>query len=115
MRKESELVAHFQMLGLSEGEARVYIYLIQNGSTDEEKIMSILKIDASVFPSLISKGVLIKSSDNSKIIPLHPRNAAANLYKILEDKAIEELREKRKIADRLGMVLEPAFEASVER
>ncbi len=114
MRKVSELVRHFKILGLGEDEARVYVYLVQNGSVNGEKILSILKINnKSALESLISKGVIIKDpSDSSKLMPLHPRNAAANLYKLEQERVIDELRQKRKIADRLGMVLEPAFEES---
>lgn len=114
LRKESELVEHLKLLGLSEQEARIYIYLVENGSVAEQKILSDLKIDDhKTIDSLMNKGVLIRSpSDTSKLIALHPRNAAANLYKTIENNMIEELRAKRRIADRLGMVLEPAFEAS---
>jgi sugar-specific transcriptional regulator TrmB len=114
LRKEPELVEHLKLLGLSEQEARIYIYLVENGSVAEQKILSDLKIDDhKTIDSLMNKGVLIRSpSDTSRLIALHPRNAAANLYKTIENKMIEELRAKRHIADRLGMVLEPAFEAS---
>ena len=114
MRKESELVEHLQSLGLNENEARIYVYMVQNGSVDMERILSALKIEGkSAIDSLISKGAVIKDPSNSlSFIALHPRNATANLYKLQQDKAINELREKRKIADRLGMVLEPAFEKS---
>ncbi|MBM3897598.1 MAG: hypothetical protein FJ358_03625 [Thaumarchaeota archaeon] len=114
MRKESELVDHLKFLGLNEGEAKIYVYLVQNGSSNVDDMLSRFKIKGkSAVESLISKGVIIKDpSSSSKVIPLHPRNAAANLYKLEQEKAIDELREKRKIADRLGMVLESAFEKS---
>lgn len=114
MRQESELIEHLKILGLDEAEARIYIYLVKNGSVLEKKILSDLKIsDNQIIKSLLEKGVVIKGAlDASKVTPLHPRNAAANLYKLAESKAIDELREKRRIADRLGMVLEPDFEAS---
>lgn len=117
MRQESELIDHLKKLGLGEAEARIYIYLVKNGSVPEKKILSDLKISASrMIPSLLEKGVVIKSAlDSSKVTPLHPRNAAANLYKLAENKAINELRDKRRIADRLGMVLEPYFEASQQK
>lgn len=112
MRKESELVDHLKFLGLNEDEARIYVYLVQNGSSYREDLLSRLKIKSkSVIESLISKGTIIKDpSNSSKVTPLHPRNAAANLYKLEQDRVVDELREKRKIADRLGMVLEPVFE-----
>ncbi|HEY4673470.1 MAG TPA: helix-turn-helix domain-containing protein [Nitrososphaerales archaeon] len=114
MRKESELIEHLQILGLNKDEARIYIYLVQNGSVDEERILSVLKVEGkSAIDSLIGKGTIIKDpSNSSSFLALHPRNAAANLYKLQEDKALNELREKRKVADRLGMVLEPVFEES---
>ncbi len=114
MRKVSELVQHFKILGLKADEARIYVYLVQNGSVDGAKTLSVLKIkEKSAIESLFSKGVIIRDpSDSAKLMPLHPRNAAANLYKLEQEKVIDELREKRKIADRLGMVLEPAFEDS---
>ena len=115
LRKDSELIEHLKLLGLSRQEARIYIYLVENGSVTEQKILSDLKVDEhnNTMDSLINKGILIRSpSDSAKLIPLHPRNAAANLYKTIEYDAVEELRAKRRIADRLGMVLEPAFEAS---
>jgi len=114
LRKVSELVQHFKILGLKADEARIYVYLVQNGSVDGAKTLSVLKIkEKSAIESLFSKGVIIRDpSDSAKLMPLHPRNAAANLYKLEQEKVIDELREKRKIADRLGMVLEPAFEDS---
>ena len=114
MRKETELVENLKLLGLKEQEAQIYVYLVHNGAVAEQKILSDLEIDdRNTIDSLMNKGILIRSpSDSSKLIPLHPRNAAANLYKTIENNTVEELRAKRRVADRLGMVLEPAFEAS---
>jgi sugar-specific transcriptional regulator TrmB len=114
LRKESELIDHLKFLGLNEDEARIYVCLVQNGSGDRRDLLLRLKIkNKSAIESLIDKGAVIKDpSNSSKVIPLHPRNVAANLYKLVQDRAVNELREKRKIADRLGMVLEPSFEKS---
>jgi sugar-specific transcriptional regulator TrmB len=87
-------------LGLSEAEARTYIAALKQGSISEGETKS-----------LLARGMLIISSNEKVYLPVHPRLALSNLYRSRPDRTTPEMREKRKLIDKLTLELIPAYDA----
>lgn len=87
-------------LGLPEGEARLYIQALKEGSIREGDLKP-----------LLARGMLIRSSDEKVYLPVHPRLALSNLFRSRSDRGSAEMREKRKLVDKLTLELIPVYEA----
>ena len=101
IRDETSVVRRLtSFFGLSEAEARSYIRALKDGSIQDGEVKS-----------LLARGMLIRSSDEKVFLPVHPRLALSNLFRSRSDKASAEMREKRKLVDKLTLELIPAYEA----
>jgi hypothetical protein len=87
-------------LGLPEDEARLYLRALKEGSLT----------DGHVRP-LLARGMLIRSSDEKVYLPVHPRLALSNLFRSRSDRRSTEMREKRKLVDKLTLELIPVYES----
>jgi hypothetical protein len=85
-------------LGLKELEAETYLRALKVGSIAEDG-------DAQTVRSLASRGMLIRSSDEKVYLPVHPRLALSNLFRAYQDRMTIQMREKRKMVDRLTLEL----------
>ena len=89
-----------EYLGLPEGEAKLYLDALKEGSVREGDVRP-----------LLARGMLIRSSDEKVYLPVHPRLALSNLFRSRSDKGSAEMREKRKLVDKLTLELVPVYEA----
>ncbi len=87
-------------LGLPEDEARLYVRALKDGSVREGDVKP-----------LLARGMLIRSSDEKVYLPVHPRLALSNLFRSRADRRSVEMREKRKLVDKLTLELIPVYEA----
>ena len=87
-------------LGLSEAEAQTYLRAVKEGSVRDGEVKS-----------LLARGMLIRSADEKVYLPVHPRLALSNLFRSRTDRATPEMRERRKLVDKLTLELIPAYEA----
>ena len=90
-------------LGLSEAEAAIYVRAIEIGGVQSSD-------DAAATESLLARGMLIQSSDEKVYLAVHPRLALSNLFRSYQEKLVAEMREKRRVVDRLTLELIPAYE-----
>jgi hypothetical protein len=101
IRDETSVVERLTgYLGLSEGEARTYVRALKEGSVEDGEAKS-----------LVARGMLIRSADEKVYLPVHPRLALSNLFRSRSDRGSAEMREKRKLIDKLTLELIPAYEA----
>lgn len=90
-------------LGLTRGEAETYLRALKEG---------FLRIgDDEVSRQLLARGMLIRASDEKVYLPVHPRLAISNLFRSFPDRTSVQMREKRKMCDKLTLELIPAYEA----
>jgi formate dehydrogenase maturation protein FdhE len=89
-------------LGLTRGEAEAYLRALKEGS---------LHMDDEVSRQLLARGMLIQASDEKVYLPVHPRLAISNLFRSFPDRTSVQMREKRKMCDKLTLELIPAYEA----
>jgi hypothetical protein len=87
-------------LDLPEDEAKLYLRALKEGSLT----------DGDVRP-LLARGMLIRSSDEKVYLPVHPRLALSNLFRSRSDRRSAEMREKRKLVDKLTLELIPLYES----
>lgn len=87
-----------EYFGLTEDEARTYLRAVRDGSVDGEH------------PSLVSRGMLIRSSDEKVYLPVHPRLALSNLFRSQSDRLSPEMKAKRRLVDKLTLELVPVYE-----
>ena len=66
----------------------------------------------AVVSSLSSKGLLIKAAKGKEFLPVHPRLALSNLFRIYEERALRERKERRLNVDRMSLELIPIYEKS---
>jgi hypothetical protein len=101
IRDEASVVQRLvDYLGLPEGEARLYIQALKDGSVEEGDVKP-----------LLARGMLILSSDEKVYLPVHPRLALSNLFRSRSDRRSAEMKEKRKLVDKLTLELIPVYEA----
>jgi hypothetical protein len=101
IRDETSVVRRLtSYLDLSDTEAKTYIKAVKEGWVREGEVKS-----------LLARGMLIQSSDEKVYLPVHPRLALSNLFRSRGDKASAEMRERRKLIDKLTLELIPAYEA----
>jgi len=89
-------------LGLGEQEAETYLRALKEGAIDG---------DRETVRSLHRRGMLIKAADEKGYLPVHPRLALSNLFRSHGDRTTPEMREKRKMVDRLTAELIPIYES----
>ncbi|MDG6925710.1 MAG: hypothetical protein JRN09_04070 [Nitrososphaerota archaeon] len=100
IRDEASVVRRLtSYLDLSEHEARAYLRALKEGS--------IRGPDAK---PLLARGMVILSSNEKVYLPVHPRLALSNLFRSRGDRSSPEMKEKRKLVDRLTLELIPAYE-----
>jgi hypothetical protein len=90
------LTSYFE---LPETEARAYVRALKGGSVEGPEARA-----------LLARGMLIRSSDEKVYLPVHPRLALSNLFRSHGDRSSPEMKEKRKLVDRLTLELIPAYE-----
>lgn len=101
IRDETSVVRRLtSYFDLSESEVRTYIRAVKEGSIQDGEVRS-----------LLARGMLIRSSDEKVYLPVHPRLALSNLFRSRSDRASAEMKERRKLVDKLTLELIPAYEA----
>jgi hypothetical protein len=90
-------------LGLTRREAETYLKALKDGAlrTDGDEVSR----------QLLARGMLIRASDEKVYLPVHPRLAISNLFRSFPDRTSVQMREKRKMSDKLTLELIPAYEA----
>lgn len=102
IRDEASVVRKLtDQLGLSTDEAEVYVLALKEG---------VARGGTDTIQTLCRRGMLIKSSDEKGYVPVHPRLALSNLFRSYGDRTTPEMREKRKMVDRLTAELVPIYE-----
>ncbi len=100
IRDETSVVERLvTYLGLSEDEARTYIRALKEGS-----------LRGAGAKSLLARGMVIRSADEKVYLPVHPRLALSNLFRSRGDRMSPEMREKRKLVDKLTLELILVYE-----
>ena len=95
IRDETSVVRRLtSYFDLSDKEARTYIKALVNGSVEGGEVKS-----------LQARGMLIRSSDEKVYLPVHPRLALSNLFRLRGDKPSAEKTERRKLVDKLTLEL----------
>jgi hypothetical protein len=89
-------------LGLGRPEADAYIAALKEGVVHGE---------GDAVRSLLRRGMLIRATDEKGYLPVHPRLALSNLFRSYGDRTTPEMREKRKMVDRLTAELVPIYES----
>ncbi len=87
---------------LSREEAGVYLDALKRGRATGGK--------REVLDSLLARGMLIRGGDEKGYLPVHPRLALSNLFRSYQERMVLEMREKRKLVDRLTLELIPVYE-----
>lgn len=88
-------------LGLGKLEAELYISALKEG---------VVQGNGNTTTSLLRRGMLIRTTDEKGYLPVHPRLALSNLFRSYGDRTTPEMREKRKMVDRLTAELVPIYE-----
>lgn len=104
---EHELV---RQLGISPEEAELYLQVVSGTKIDRDMLRDAKK--KAVVNSLSSKGMLIRAARGDGFIPVHPRFALSNLFRIYDEKMAMERKERRLGVDRLTLELIPIYEKS---
>ena len=100
-RDEASILARLtSYFGLSIEEARTYVVALKEGSVAEGEVETLLR-----------RGMLIRSANEKVYLPVHPRFALSNLFRSLGDRSSPEMRERRKLVDKLTLELIPVYEA----
>jgi hypothetical protein len=89
-------------LGLSESEAETYVRALEVGRVEST--------DAAAIRSLLARGMLILSRDEKVYLAVHPRLALSNLFRSYQERRVAEMRDKRRMVDRLTSELVPIYE-----
>jgi hypothetical protein len=103
-----------QLLGISQEEAELYIEAIGGTPIGPRTLTNPRKKDA--VSGLSAKGMVIragkkkKNKGDNEFIPVHPRLALSNLFRIYDEKVARERKERRLSVDRLTLELIPIYE-----
>lgn len=109
LRDEAAVKARLvQEVGLTEGEAKLYLQVLKR------RRLPIAQKSRDV-ETLLDKGMIILSGDNREFIPVHPRLAVANSYRVWRESMVREINEKRMRVDRLILELIAVYEAATEK
>jgi hypothetical protein len=107
IRDESSVVERLTCyLGLTDEEAETYLRAVKEGSIPQGE-----EGGGGGARSLLARGMLIRSADEKVYLPVHPRLALSNLFRSRADRGSPEMREKRKLVDKLTLELIPAYES----
>lgn len=87
-----------EYFGLTEEESKTYLRALGEGKVAEAP------------GSLVSRGMLIRSSDEKVYLPVHPRLALSNLFRSQGDRMSPEMKAKRRLVDKLTLELVPVYE-----
>ena len=102
IRDEASVVKRLtEELGLGKAEAEAYLEAIEQG---------VARGDHETIRSLLGRGMLIASADEKGYLPVHPRLALSNLFRSYGDRTTPEMREKRKMVDKLTAELVLVYE-----
>ena len=104
---EKELV---RQLGISAEEAGLYLLVVSGTKIDRRMLADAKK--KAIVNSLASKGMLIRAARGNGFVPVHPRFALSNLFRIYDERMAIERKEKRLGVDRLTLELIPIYEKS---
>jgi hypothetical protein len=83
-------------------EAELYVATLVSGGCTPADAKA-----RAVAQSLSARGMLILDSKGSSYLALHPRMALSNLFRVYEEKAIRQRKEKRLLVDKLTLELIP--------
>ncbi len=109
LRDEEDVLKRLQSeIELTKTEAETYLKLLKEGSVPS-------KARSPEIGTLVDRGMVILSGDNSRFIPVHPRLAVANHYRTWREKMVKEINERRMKVDRLILELIPMYEATTEK
>jgi hypothetical protein len=99
-----------EVLGISQEEAELYIQAIGGARIGPQTLMNPRKKDA--VSGLSAKGMVIRAGKkkSNEFIPVHPRLALSNLFRIYDEKVARERKERRLRVDRLTLELVPIYE-----
>lgn len=95
-------------VGLSREEAKYYLKLISDGSSEGSS-------EKELVERLSRRGMVILSGDGKKILPVHPRLGLANHYRTWREGMVREINERRMRVDKLIIELIPVYEAATEK
>ena len=108
LRNETDVLVRLrEETGVNEGEGRLYIELLREGSIPSRRAP-----EAKV---LMEKGMAILSGDGKRVIPVHPRLGIANQYRTWREARVKEINDRRMRVDRLILELIPLYEAATEK
>jgi len=108
LRNETDVLVRLrEETGVNEGEGRLYIELLREGSIPSRRAP-----EAKV---LMEKGMAILSGDGKRVIPVHPRLGIANQYRTWREAMVKEINDRRMRVDRLILELIPLYEAATEK
>jgi sugar-specific transcriptional regulator TrmB len=107
-----QIVSLLKELEFNDEEIEVYLYILRKKEFVEKDIFE-LGITENKTLNIIEKfkgmGLIIEGT-NKKFKCLHPRMGITNVYKILEEKVLNSLKEKRKKAELLVRFLTSYYE-----
>jgi hypothetical protein len=98
-------------LDLSKYEAELYLDSLKLKAIKGEAIPKDLRLKEAV-NSLLAKGMIIKAANKGDYLPVHPRLALSNLFRIYEEKLARLRKEKRTMVDKLALEIIPLYEGS---
>ena len=94
-------------VGLTANEAELYLEALKKGELPARRNGNV--------EVLVSKGMLIKSGDSRRFLPVHPRLAVANSYRTWREQMVREINDRRMRVDRLILELITVYEAATEK
>jgi sugar-specific transcriptional regulator TrmB len=95
-------------VGLTRGEAELYVKLLSDGFLP-------MSAKGAGLEKLESEGMVILSGDGKGFVPVHPRLAIANHYRTWRELMVKEINDRRMRVDRLILELIPVYEAATEK
>jgi hypothetical protein len=108
LRDEVSVIERMQAeLGLTKGEAELFVEFLKQ---KRMKRSSLVKKKTEL-AGLEARGMVIKSSDNSAYLPVHPRLALSNIFRSWQEDLVRRMRERRLAVDRLTLELIPLYES----
>jgi hypothetical protein len=109
LRDEKSLVERLGTeVELGRTEAELYLRILREGSLPAST-------KGRPIETLLARGMVILSGDNSEYIPVHPRLAVANHYRSYRERMIRDLNERRMRVDKIILELIPVYEATTEK
>ncbi len=107
-----QIVSLLKELEFDDEEIKVYLFILRKKEFAERDIMELNILEnktLAIIEKFKEKGLIIEGV-NKKYKCLHPRMGITNVYKILEEKILRSLKEKRKKAELLVRFLTPLYE-----